>query len=87
MINTNNMSYKKIAPNIFLPETSTPEPLYLDRLEAELAALQAQSEMQEPTEQELLIFARSAHPYYMQKTNYSNRVSELEDLINTLKAL
>jgi len=78
------MKYKKITPDIFLPETTTPEPIRLSELEAELAMLNSQT-AQEPTQEELIVFARQMHPFYMNQ--FSPRKAELEQLINELKGL
>jgi len=79
------MNYKKITENIFLPETSTPEPLYLDKIEQELAALQQQQT--EPTEAQLIEFGKMMHPYYAEANMQAQRIIELVALLNELKAL
>lgn len=78
------MTYKKIAPGLFIPATQTPEVLVLADLEAELAAMQAQAKMQQPTDIELIEFAKMMHPFYNMQPQ---RIAELQDLINTLKIL
>jgi hypothetical protein len=80
------MNYKEIAPGIYLPETHSPNPIYLSELEKELAELKANIEV-EPTNEQLLSWARGFHPYYSEQAHQEMLINEKETFINYLKSL
>jgi hypothetical protein len=73
--------------NLFLPDTTTPEVIDLDKLKAELATLKAQSAASEPTELELIDWARAMHPYYMDRHYFNSEIERLTKLITELEGL
>ncbi|MDD4070544.1 MAG: hypothetical protein PHF05_08885 [Candidatus Izemoplasmatales bacterium] len=80
------MTYKKITDNIFIPATNTPDPILLSDLEQELEDLRA-SILSEPTDSELLDWARTFHPYFTENGVKELMIQEKEELINYLKSL
>ena len=78
------MNYKKITDDIFIPETTSPDAIRLSELIAERDRLVAEMEMDEPSEAELLAFAKLMHPFYMVSRL---QIDELNTFINTLTDL
>lgn len=79
------MNYRKIAPGIFLPETNTPEPVFLEDLENKLETLNNQKKAGIPTDEELIEYAKIFHPAF--NPSLDVEINKLIELISELKEL
>jgi hypothetical protein len=75
-------TYRKISDDLFLPERDTPNPVSLMELKNELEEMKA-SKGTEPTDAELIEWAKQNHPYYEDDA----RITELEEFVNYLESL
>jgi hypothetical protein len=81
------MEYTKITSDIFLPVTISPVPLLLSDLKNRLLEMQAAAVTVEPSEAELLDFARMVHPFYSDALQRAFEIQRLQNLITELEGL
>ncbi len=75
--------YKKVANDTFIPKRESPNPVYLSKKKARLQELKEAKEAQEPTDTELLDWAKLNHPYYAN----DKEITELEEFVNYLESI
>ena len=80
---TRQHSYKKVADDTFIPERESPNPVYLSEKKARLQELKDAKASEEPTDSELLEWAKQNHPYYAN----DKEIQELEEFIEYLESL
>jgi hypothetical protein len=81
------MEYTKITSDIFLPVTISPVPLLLSDLKNRLLEMQAAAVAVEPSEAELLDFARMVHPFYSDALQRTFEIQRLRFLVAELEGL
>lgn len=57
----------------------------VEELKAERAALIAQKEAEKPSDQELIEWARMAHPYFSEQISLDLKIQNLTNIINDLQ--
>src|SRR6056297_3445710 len=80
---TRQHTYKKVANDTFIPERESPNPVYLSEKKARLQELKEVKAAQEPTDSELLEWAKQNHPYYQD----DKEITELEEFVNYLESI
>lgn len=78
--------YKKLTSDLFIARTTAPDPISLSELRAERDRLIAQQAAEEPSDEELLAWAKREHPYYT-NVETSVRINDLNQLIQDLSEL
>lgn len=80
------MNYKRITEDIFLPETSTPEPIILSELKSEVSKLESAIQ-DEPSESDLIEWAKVSHPYFSDRFRIETKILELKALVEKLESI
>ena len=80
------MKYIQIADDLFIPEVTvvTPKVVRLSEIQAQRDEILA-SQNQEPTQEELLEYARHNHPHFVEREIQDLQLSELECTISELE--
>jgi len=80
------MNYKRITSDIFLPETSTPEPVVLSELKSRISTLEAAIQ-DEPSDYDLIEWAKASHPYFSDRFKIESEIFQLQTLVQNLESI
>ena len=78
--------YVKIGDDAF-ERIGTVEKISLSQIKDRLRFLQKQAQMSEPTDRELIDFAKAMHPYYTERLRIIEEINRLRLMIQRLESL